>query len=402
MKKRIFLGIGTLAAISAPIVGIVSCSKDRNRDENGIIKLKAFTSKKATSSPLDIADSKSDWKTVVTLDGANHTVNDNGFNQQAYSAIGERDAAITKRVTSSVKPSTDNVASFITMYNALAPKTIAVAPGFLHVKPLSSKANGLTGKAAILLDGYVSKNNIASVEFKAYEAAFLGGIQAGFYLNQYYETYKTNGGLKVATFGGLNIPGVISFMIGFQNGIKYFNENLPTVSTRKAEKIIFIDNGGKNDYFSGGFAPGGGKEIAEKLISKGADIILPVSAPQVVDVLKAIKTKGSKTKVIGVDSKQEDEFDANYPDVVIFSILKDLKVATLKILNVVAGVKTATDTGYAGIGGFGKYTIGTLENELVGITKIVTSGTNNDAAYIFAITDITKKAAKDQTLEFKY
>jgi basic membrane lipoprotein Med (substrate-binding protein (PBP1-ABC) superfamily) len=78
------------------------------------------------------------------------------------------------------------------------------------------------GKAGyILLDANTPNDlNIASIVFRADEAAFMAGIATCQYLNDNFDEYKTNGGLKVGTFGGIAIPSVTIYMGGFEYGVE--------------------------------------------------------------------------------------------------------------------------------------------------------------------------------------
>ena len=56
--------------------------------------------------------------------------------------------------------------------------------------------------------------NVWQQVYATQEGAFLAGYAAA-------GVSKTG---KVGTFGGINIPPVADFMVGFQEGVEYFNE----------------------------------------------------------------------------------------------------------------------------------------------------------------------------------
>jgi basic membrane protein A len=99
-----------------------------------------------------------------------------------------------------------------------------VLPGFMHQNGLSNfskKGDNYKNAGYILLDANTPEDpNIASIIFRADEAAFMTGIATCQYLNDNFDDYKDNGGLKVGTFGGLPIPSVTIYMGGFEYGIK--------------------------------------------------------------------------------------------------------------------------------------------------------------------------------------
>jgi basic membrane protein A len=75
-------------------------------------------------------------------------------------------------------------------------------------------------------------------------------------------------------------------------------------------------------YFSGSFDAGGGKNISDGLVEKGAQIIFPVAGPQTADTLASFQTKGvSEYYVDGVDTDQV----LTYPDYATHFITSGLK-----------------------------------------------------------------------------
>jgi basic membrane lipoprotein Med (substrate-binding protein (PBP1-ABC) superfamily) len=72
----------------------------------------------------------------------------------------------------------------------------------------------------ILLDANTPEDrNIASVIFRADQAAFLTGIAICQYLNDNFDEYSS-GGLRVGSFGGIAIPSVTIYMGGLEYGIE--------------------------------------------------------------------------------------------------------------------------------------------------------------------------------------
>ena len=406
--KKLFLGVSTGALALAPTIAVIACGASKN---DGTITLNSniFEARAKVDSPLNLNGKLKDWKSILAVDGPGSNVNDKSFNESAYAGMLEssitsiiklyNDGTANSSDPSSTKPGEKTNKSFTQMYRALNPKTLIVATGFLHVAPLNSDLTSINGKAVILIDGDVKAANIASVTYKSHQSGFMAGYMSGIYLNKKYETFK-DGGLKVGTFGGMNIEGVTPFMMGFQNGIKYFNAN----KGEYKHNIDFIDNGGKADYFSGNFNSGQGKTIAENLIGKGADLIFPVAGPQTLDVVEKLKeAKNTKTKIVGVDVAQEK--DPALKDYVVFSALKKIKESVMKMIQIINGNKSSTDPGYNSFEGFGGVTIGDIDNGLVGVSEGLTSNTEAKASYDETIKQEIKDAAKSEKhnpLKFDY
>ena len=79
----------------------------------------------------------------------------------------------------------------------------------------------------------------------------------------------------VCTFGGLNIPPVTDFMVGFQNGVDYYN------AQKGAEvEVLGWDNAAKDGAFTGNFEfTDDGRRFAENFFDEGCDVIMPVAGP---------------------------------------------------------------------------------------------------------------------------
>ncbi len=284
-------------------------------------------------------------------------VTDQSFNQTIFKGLTDYNGSVASN--SVVRPDPQSaVATKINLYKkTFESAQVIVAGGFQHTDALNKIQGEIPkNRGFIFIDGEVKNKNIASVVFNIEEAAFLSGYATAEYLNKMKSTYEKDG-LKVGTFGGRNFPTVTSFMAGFQQGVMYYNNNLPS----GAMKVEFIKLGSKpEDYFSGSFLVGKGKAMAQKLLSKGADVILPVAGPQTGDTLDAIKEKKSNALVVGVDTDQVKQYPA-FKTQFLTSILKKMDVAVKEALQYI--YKENEKTQY----GLGRTTVGNLSNGLVGI-----------------------------------
>lgn len=335
MKKlnKLFLGAGAVAAVAAPIAAVVSCGSS---NDSGI---------------------------YLALDGHDHSAADMSFNQQAKEGI--VDFAGNPSIVKPAAPDGEN--EFKQMYATVPKGATMVAAGYAHVAPLMSASEEIDGKKIVLLDGEAVKPNIASVVFKVEQAAYLAGYataeyaatQAGFTALD----VNNDGTVNLTTFGGMAFPTVTGYMGGFKAGIEAALTAIAsdTATYPKAANVKFLKLTNKEAHFSGGFAAGGGQSIVTNLKAAKADVILPVAGPQTKDVIDF----GGNIKVIGVDSAQENQYSA-YKSRFLFSILKDLRTATLNTLKKLNG-DTTVDASYLGLG---HTTVGTLDNNLVGVSSL--------------------------------
>jgi len=181
--------------------------------------------------------------------------------------------------------------------------------------------------------------NVLGLHFNIQEATFQAGYLAA-------ALTKTK---KVGTFGGVNIPPVVDFSVGFEGGIHYYNQ-------KHNDKVQLIGwNTAKNDgVFTGTFTdPDKGKQSALSLIDEGADIILPVAGSTGNGAFTAAAEK--KVYAIGVDTDQ----CVSIPDACPVLITSNMKRTDNAVYN---AIKSAVDGTFKG----GIYTA-TLENGGVGL-----------------------------------
>jgi basic membrane protein A len=182
-------------------------------------------------------------------------------------------------------------------------------------------------------------DNVLGLTFATDEAAFLAGYGAA-------GMSKTG---KVGTFGGIKIPTVTIFMIGFEAGVKYYNQVHGT-----DVEVLGWDSAADDGLFTGNFeSTDDGRRFAESLMDEGADIIMPVAGQVGLGSAAACQERG--TMLIGVDTDwyiSAPEFGSVY----LTSILKNMDVAVFD------AIKSVSYDYFEG----GTY-VGTLANNGVGI-----------------------------------
>lgn len=191
--------------------------------------------------------------------------------------------------------------------------------------------------------------NVLGLTFATDQAGFLAGYAAA---------AGTQTG-KVATFGGINIPPVTIFMIGFEAGVKYYNEQNGT-----EVEVLGWNSAAADGSFTGNFdSLDDGRSFAESFVQEGADIIMPVAGPVGLGSAAYCQETGS-CKIIGVDTDWTVS-SPEYADVIYTSVMKNINIA------VYDSVKALVDGTFKG----GVY-LGTIANGGVGLAEV--AGASDD------------------------
>ncbi len=170
---------------------------------------------------------------------------------------------------------------------------IVVGAGFALFDAIQEVAEMNPDKTFIYVDNVVEGfDNVTNILYKENEGAFLAGALAAL---------QTETGV-IGFVGGMDIPVIRNFEIGYFEGAKYINPDIKVES-------IFIE-----DFED----PAKGKEGALVLYDKGADIVFSVAGNTGQGVFEAAAE--TNNFVIGVDS------DQRYinPDVIIASMIKEI------------------------------------------------------------------------------
>jgi basic membrane protein A and related proteins len=216
---------------------------------------------------------------------------------------------------------------------------LIVTVGFLLAEATSAMAEVYPDTNFAIVDFAYDPGipNVAGIVFNTDEAAFPVG-----YLAAAWADMQDPDDPAVGYVAGMQIPTVEIFVVGYQNGIKYYNEQK-----------------GKNVGFSGVYvgdfeATDQGKIVGNSLIDEGADVIFGIGGKTGNGGLAAAKERGKWG--VGVDVDQYYTLP-NEKDVLLTSTIKRLD-------NAVFGVVEALQNDE--FPGGGTY-VGTLENGGVGL-----------------------------------
>jgi basic membrane protein A len=111
-------------------------------------------------------------------------------------------------------------------------------------------------------------------------------------------------------------------MIGFENGVVYYNEKNGT-----SVEVLGWSTAKNDGLFTGNFeSTDDGRRFAETLMDEGADIIMPVAGPVGLGTAAAVQEHGN-AYIIGVDTDWTVSA-SEYADITLTSVLKRLEVTT--------------------------------------------------------------------------
>ncbi|MBS0631720.1 MAG: BMP family ABC transporter substrate-binding protein [Verrucomicrobia bacterium] len=180
--------------------------------------------------------------------------------------------------------------------------TVIVAVGFTQASAVERVAKQFPAVKFTLIDAVVDLPNVQSVNFREQESSFLCGMAAAL-------VSKTG---KVGFVGGMDIPLIRKFALGYTEGVHYVNP----------QDEVFENMTGTTPAAWGD--PTKGAELAKSQFGRGADVVFHAAGATGIGVMQAAKDAGLLS--IGCDSNQ------NYlhPGSVLTSAVKRVDVAVYK------------------------------------------------------------------------
>ena len=180
--------------------------------------------------------------------------------------------------------------------------SIIVAVGFTQASAVEKVAKQFPDVKFTIIDAVVDLPNVQSINFREQESSFLCGMAAAL-------ASKTG---KVGFVGGMDIPLIRKFALGYTEGARYVNP--------QAE--VFQNMTGTTPAAWGD--PTKGAELAKSQFGRGADVIFHAAGATGIGVMQAAKDAGLLS--IGCDSNQ----DYLHPGSVLTSAVKRVDVAVFK------------------------------------------------------------------------
>lgn len=164
-----------------------------------------------------------------------------------------------------------------------------------------------------IIDTTVEADNVVSISFAQNQGSFLAGAAAALFTS-HSEIDGVNDDAVIGWVGGMDIPVLHDFLVGYEQGAKYINPDITVLSSFA---------GTWND-------PLKGKELTLAQYQQGADIVMNVASGTGPGILEAAKEAGKYA--IGVDLNQDND----QPGAVLTSMVKRVDTACYSVIKSVA------------------------------------------------------------------
>lgn len=245
--------------------------------------------------------SAEDFRVALVLDKGGK--DDKSFNNAAF--VGAEKAKTELGIKLKYVEATDD-AAIEGMVRSFAQKKfdLIIAIGFSMADSIKHVAQAYPELKFALVDSEVKLPNVRSVMFEEHQGSYLVGALAGL---------QTKTG-KVGFLGGMDVPLIRRFQMGFEAGIKKTNPK-----ARLATSYVGVTPEAWNN-------PAKAKELALAQFNDGADIIFGAAGASNYGLFDAAEDQ--KKFAIGVDSNQ------NWvkPGFVLTSMLKRVDVAVFDVI----------------------------------------------------------------------
>ncbi|MBM7659299.1 basic membrane protein A [Bacillus mesophilus] len=247
------------------------------------------------------------------------TIDDKSFNQGTWEGIVQAadELGISEKY---LKPAGTTEADYLKEIGNLydADYKFIVTPGFKFETAVFQAQDKYPDAKFVIIDGaphagdynVTVKDNTVSIFFAEHESGFIAGVASALELKE----------AEAGFIGGMEIPAVQKFNWGFQQGIKYANENLGTNVSMKAENVIYQ---GSFDNVAAG------QQIAAQMYESGVNVIFTAAGGVGVGAINEAKTRvdaGEQVWIVGVDVDQYADglLEDGETSVVLTSAMKNL------------------------------------------------------------------------------
>jgi basic membrane protein A len=341
--------LSALALVAGLAITAAACGSDKK--ESGDTAAATTTAAGATTTAAGATTTAGGGSTPAggSVDGSKVSAceitdtggaDDKGFNQNAYEGItnAEKDYGITGELLES-KTDADYAPNINTFIGKKC--SVIVTVGFLLNSATAAAAKANPNQQFAIVDSDANDDNgtpndsaddknltnVRALTFSTEQPSYLAG---------YLAAGVSKSG-TVATYGGIKIPSVTSFMSGFLQGVNKYNEVHGT-------KVKVLGWDGTDGSFTGNFEKlDDGKKLTQGFVDEGADIVFPVAGPVGLGTSAYAKENPGKLRVIGVDVDQYVS-NPNEKEVYLTSVIKKIDAAVQDtILNVINTGKVGDD-----------------------------------------------------------
>ncbi len=271
-------------------------------------------------------------------------IDDRGFNQLAWEGLQRAKQEMGVNVEHLETSNGEAEASLNQFLSQGVAAIVTVGADLAQTAKASSEANPTI--PFISVDFPSQTQSDIGLLFATDEPAFMAG---------YLAAGMTETG-TVCTFGGRPSLPVLSFMVGFENGVEYYNQtNSADVQLLGWETDPTKELGGEGTFIGNFSDQEAGRMATEQFADSGCDIVLPVAGEAGLGAAAAAQSRD--LKVIGVDADQTQTVP-EYADVYLTSILKRIDTAVFDTIQ-----RWLQGTAFQGtVGNFRNNYIGDLEN----------------------------------------
>ena len=302
------------------------------------------------------------------------TIDDRSFNQGTWEGIQAAEEAFGISSTY-MQPAGETEADYATEIANLydAGYDFIITPGFKFETAIYEAQAKYEDAKFVILDGTPNDggenslvaDNTVSIYFAEEQSGFIAGVAAALEIGEG----------DFGFIGGMKIPAVQRFEIGFAEGIAYANENLGTSISLKEENVVY----------EGTFSNvAGGQQLAAKMYDRGVTAIFQSAAATGNGVITEAKQRaalGENVWVIGVDLDQYEDGiydEANGKSVILTSAVKKINNASFDM------IEAAINDQFPG----GKTLVYSVNNNGVGIPE---ENPNLDSSVVETVNEILEK-----------
>lgn len=302
------------------------------------------------------------------------TIDDRSFNQGTWEGIQAAEEAFGISSTY-MQPAGETEADYATEIANLydAGYDFIITPGFKFETAIYEAQAKYEDAKFVILDGTPNDggenslvaDNTVSIYFAEEQSGFIAGVAAALEIGEG----------DFGFIGGMKIPAVQRFEIGFAEGIAYANENLGTSISLKEENVVY----------EGTFSNvAGGQQLAAQMYDRGVTAIFQSAAATGNGVITEAKQRaalGENVWVIGVDLDQYEDGiydEANGKSVILTSAVKKINNASFDM------IEAAINDQFPG----GKTLVYSVNNNGVGIPE---KNPNLDSSVVETVNEILEK-----------
>jgi basic membrane protein A len=259
-----------------------------------------------------------DFKVALVLDRGGK--DDKSFNASAFAGMtrAEKELKLTFKY---VEATDDN--AYATIMRSFSQKKfdLIIGIGVAQMDAIKKVASEFPEVHFAIVDATVVAPNVRSLMFKEHEGSFLVGAAAAM-------TSKSG---KIGFIGGMDIPLIRRFEMGYLAGAKQVNPKIEMVSN-----FVGITSDSWNN-------PAKAKELALAQYNKGADVIYTAAGASSMGLFDAAEEK--QKFAIGVDSNQ------NWvkPGHILTSMLKRIDIAVFETCKLSMSGKFSGEVQYYGL-----------------------------------------------------